>query len=263
VRDEFDLDPHTVKKLIMTHRNLEYNERVVDSNERELKAALLLLESCGPQLANQAMTLHFDNQNAAIICTKGSPKLRLQSYAEQIFETAEKYNLDLTTVWIPRDLNNVADVLSKTVDYHDYSVTNEFYDQVCDYFGIRPDIDCFANNENRKTDKYFSLMYCPGTSGVDCFNYNWRLYGICWLFPPVRLIGRTLSYLEACHGEAVLLVPEWRNAYFFPMINTIHRKNVKGKVIFDGSNIFKHGADKSSFFGPGYRGNVVCIWLKY
>jgi hypothetical protein len=127
VRDEFDLDPHKVNKLVITHRNLQYYERVVDSNERELKAALLLLQSCGTMFANRSMTLHFDNHNAAIICTKGSLKIRLQDYAEQIFDIAEKHGISLNTVWIPRDLNNVADLLSKTVDYHDYSVTDEFF----------------------------------------------------------------------------------------------------------------------------------------
>jgi hypothetical protein len=261
-RDEYDLDPIKVKKLYYCHRNLKYFERAADSNERELIAAVNLLESCGRLFNNSVMTLHFDNMNAATICRKGSPKIRLQKYAEKIANIACENSLKINPVWIPRDLNNVADMISKTIDYEDYGVTEAFFRDVCEFFGVEPQIDCFANAENAKTKKFFSLSYCVNSTGVDCFSYNWRHFGICWLFPPPRLIGKTLNYLKECKAKGLLLVPQWKFSYFYPMLAAV-KKFTEKRAVFSGKDIFVEGADAGSFFGPRYNGNVEVIYLNY
>jgi hypothetical protein len=43
IRDEFDLDPVKIQEFVYCHRNLKYYERVTDSNERELIAAVELI----------------------------------------------------------------------------------------------------------------------------------------------------------------------------------------------------------------------------
>jgi len=50
-----------------------------------------------------------DNINAVAICKKGSPKPRLQAYAKLLFQICVDNNIILNPVWIPRDLNQVAD----------------------------------------------------------------------------------------------------------------------------------------------------------
>jgi hypothetical protein len=52
VRDCFDLDPHKIDSMFVVRKNLDIIERVTDSNERELKAALFLLENCSDALKN-------------------------------------------------------------------------------------------------------------------------------------------------------------------------------------------------------------------
>jgi hypothetical protein len=211
------------------HRNLDYAERAVDSNERELLAAVQLLKSCEKT---------FDNMNASIICKKGSPKPRLQKYANEILDLCENINCNLNAVWIPRDLNNVADMISKMVDYDDYSVKKEFFLHVQKECEKKFVTDCFANNVNAKTNVFFSVSYCPKTAGVDAFAYNWKHNGFCWVFPPPRLIGKSLNHAKNCQAEIVLLVPQWKNAYFFTLLEQIPKANVVQKMIFDGSNIF-------------------------
>jgi hypothetical protein len=159
VRDRFDLDPYKVDSMFVVRKNLDIMERVTDSNERELKAALFLLENCSDVLKNCSITIHFDNMNAATICTKGSPKLRLQYYAEKILETCNNANITLRVVWIPRDLNNIADMISKEVDYHDYQITVQFFVQITDEFNVLPVMGFFANGCNSKTQNFFSLYY--------------------------------------------------------------------------------------------------------
>jgi hypothetical protein len=209
------------------------------------------------------MTLYFDNANAALICTKGSPKPRLQKYAENIADISVAFNIKLNTVWIPRDLNNLADSLSKVVDYEDYSLKTSVFDEICTEFGVRPIVDCFANDKNAKTKLFYSVTYCPNTAGIDCFAYNWKMAGLCWLFPPPRLIGKTLSHMQNCAAEGLLLVPQWRNSYFYPLLMDVNKSVLIRKIIFDGGNIFEKGIDNTSYFGPDFKGHVECYWLKF
>jgi hypothetical protein len=97
-RDKFDLDPVTVDKMVYCHRNLKYYERATDSNERELLAAVELIENCSNHFKNLTVTLHFDNLNASIICQKGSGKIRLQKYSEQLFSITTDNNIVLRPV---------------------------------------------------------------------------------------------------------------------------------------------------------------------
>jgi hypothetical protein len=127
-------------------------------------------------------------------------------------------------------------------------------------FGVEPHIDCFANAENTKTEKFFSLLYCVNSTGVDCFSYNWRHFGICWLFPPPRLIGKTLNYLRECKAKGLLLIPQRKFSYFYPMVQSM-QKFVAKKVVLNGRNIFTEGIDAGSYFGPRYRGNVEVMYL--
>jgi hypothetical protein len=60
-----------------------------------------------------------------------------------------------------------------------------------------------------------------------------------------------------------LLIPQWKNSHFYAVCQNIDRKYVRGVIVFDGTNGFQHGFDKTSFFGPDYKGNVVIYWLKF
>jgi len=250
-------------KVWLAHRPLTFLEKYVDSNERELLAARHMLLSCGPFLCNSVLTCHFDNDNAAIICTKGSGKPRLQRYAVDIADLCDKFNICFRAVWIPRDLNKLADALSKSIDYEDYSVTEQFFDKVCSDFSLRPEIDCFATDWNAKVPAFFSAMYCPNTHGVNCFNYDWSVYTVCWLFPPPRLILKTFNYLKNCKAAGLLLTPEWRNSAFFPVLRNVQKPNLLRRQVYDGKNIFRRGSDADSYFGPNYTGNVVCWFFNF
>jgi len=154
-RDQFDLSPEGVSQVLVCHRNLDFAEKATDSNERELLAALHILISCLQVLKKCTVTLHMDNMNAVVICVKGSPKPRLQVYAKLISQICTENDITLNPVWIPRDLNQVADLLSKEVDFDDYAVRKEFFDTVCRDVGTVPEVDLVADNKNCNTRSRF------------------------------------------------------------------------------------------------------------
>ena len=74
------------------------------------------------------------NQAAVNNINYGSRKLELQSIALDIFSVCLLNNISLFPHWIPRDMNETADFVSKLVDYDDWFVSHEFF-KTLDAFG--------------------------------------------------------------------------------------------------------------------------------
>jgi len=261
---DHDLDPSVVQTVLVVHRNLSCIEMATDSNERELLAAVHLLTTCLRYLQGAKLTIHFDNMNAATVCEKGSGKFRLQRYATYIADLCEQNGTVIRPVWIPRCLNNVADFISKMVDYEDYSVSHDFFHLAQQITGFVPDFDRFANNMNTKCDQFNSATFCVGSVGVNAYNYHWGHGAKNWLFPPPRLVAQTVRYLQSCNGVGLLITPQWKSSSFYPLLMSFENTHVlKGKWAFHGRNIFCKGADASSCFGPEFTGTVELRLLDF
>ena len=261
VRDVHDLNPEFLRKALLCHRNLEPVEIAADSNERELIAALFTLRNCAHLMQGSAVTLYMDSCNAVALVDKGSSKIRLQTYAESISDVVLENKISLTPIWIARDLNNMADAISCAVDYDDYSVTVDFYRTVQKDAGVTTTVDAFANGKNAKEPRFYSITFCKGSIGVDAFRYMWSPTECYWIFPPVNLVGRVIQHLEICKTKGVLVVPQWKNAYFYPLLrNCKLAGKVKLTLAYEGKNALIQGSDPTSYFGPSYRGNLE-VWL--
>jgi hypothetical protein len=206
------------------------------------------------------LTLHTDSQNAEIICTKGSSKPRLQAYAKLIDDLLEQYRITLNVVWIPRDSNLVADFISTEIDYADYEIVDGTFKEICSSLGKYPDVDCFANSTNAKCKKIFSPNMCPNTSGVNAFNYDWSIYKSCWIFVQPAMICRALIYARQCKASILLLVPQWKNSHFYPLLLEYRKLDAfRNLSVFPGKNAFKAGFDVNTVFSEKYCGNFE-IW---
>ena len=73
--------------------------------------------------------------------------------------------------------------------------------------------DRFADCNNKKTARFNSKYWSPGTSGVDAFAYNCKDYNN-WLVPPIHLIPRVIRHIIECKAFGVLIVPRWQSALF-------------------------------------------------
>jgi hypothetical protein len=238
---------------------LTSNESYTDSNERELLAGKETLLSTN--LENTSITLHFDNYNASLVSQKGSSKLRLHKHAVQIDDFCIENGLQVKFVNIPRDLNQVADSLSRIVDFEDYSVCDSFFKIITEKIRIKPNIDRFADNFNCKVKNFNSKYFCLGSAGVDAFNYDWGKPHVNWIFPPPRLLIKCLNHLESSKGFGIIVTPEWKGSDFYPYFHAKkYTKKCKEFLRFNGKNAFKAGSDKSSHFGPNFNA-AVNVWI--
>lgn len=68
-----------------------------------------------------------DNQNVCRIISTGSRKPQLQVEATATFSTAFANNIIIEPEWIPRVENEVADYLSRIIDYDDWSLDHAIF----------------------------------------------------------------------------------------------------------------------------------------
>jgi hypothetical protein len=264
IRDFMDSLVEDTEEMFICHRNLSPEEQATSSTEREMLAIYHTVLSLAVVVKGKMLTLHTDSQNAQIICTKGSPKPKLQAYAKLIHDLLDSNGIILNVVWIPRDLNIVADFISTEIDYGDYEVLPAAFENLCNTTGRRPDVDCFANDYNAKCKKFFSPVWCPNTSGVNAFNYDWSVFELCWIFVQPSLISRALNYAQKCLAHVLVLVPQWKNSAFYPqLLDFKSSSSCKNVWIFDGANMFSPGFDINSVFSERYNGNVELWEFKF
>ena len=191
-------------------------EQVRSSTWRELRAVELYLEIKSEELAGLAVKWYTDNQAVPRILYKGSMTDNLQTSALSIFQICIANDIHLSVDWIPRYLNEAADELSKMADYDDWGVASRIFELAQKTNGPHT-VDCFASNITAKMSNFYSKFWCQGTSGVDCFAFDWGR-DIVWLVPPINCISKAVSHCQRCRGKGTLIIPKWESAAFWPML---------------------------------------------
>ena len=110
-----------------------------------------------------------DNQSAISVVRFGSRKPHLQKLAPDVFSLCLDNNISIYLEWIPRNLSEIEDAISKFVDYHDWRTKDGFFTFLNKVQGPFT-IDCFASAENEKLERFNSLFWNPGTDRVNAFS---------------------------------------------------------------------------------------------
>lgn len=186
------------------------------STFKEIRAINLALQAYAPLLSGKPVKWFSDSQSCVHIVQSGSTKLDLHSEAMGIFNICMKFNIDLRIQWIPRELNTVADDISKYRSTDEWEVSREFFEYLDALWGPH-DIDRFATYKNRKTARYNSLFMDVESEAVDCFTEDW---GGCnnWLVPPVCMVAKTILHVVYCRANATLVIPKWPSSSFWPLL---------------------------------------------
>ena len=187
------------------------------STFRELKAIYFVLLSYVAQLKHKRVKIFTDNQGAARIVAIGSSKIHLQALAMDIFNLCLVNSIVLEAQWIPRSLNERADLLSRFIDKDDWSINPSVFRVIDAKWGPHT-IDRFASHYNAQVPRFNSKFASPGCSGVDALAQDWRDENN-WICPPVSAIVPSVRALSSCSGYGTLIVPQWPSAYFWPFLH--------------------------------------------
>ena len=181
------------------------------------------------QLKHKRVKIFTDNQGAARIVAIGSSKINLQALAMDIFNLFLVDSIILEARWIPRSLNERADLLSRFVDKDDWSVNPSVFRVIDAKWGPHT-IDRFALHYNAQVPRFISKFASPGCSGVDALAQDW-LDEKNWVCSPVSAIVPSVRALSSCSDYGTLIVAQWPSAYFWPFLHdssSQFRSSVKG-----------------------------------
>ena len=192
------------------------SEAEKSSTWRELKAVALAIQSFGSTLFGKCVKLFTDNQGVPSVIQKGSMKADLQQLSIEIFDMCGRHNIDLHVQWIPRDLNQVADNLSREVDCDDWGISVDYFQYLDNLWGPHT-VDRFADNYNTKTVRFNSKYCCVNSECVDAFSVSWADENN-WLVPPVGVIVQVVKHIRASRAIGTLVIPNWPSSAFWPVI---------------------------------------------
>ena len=187
------------------------------STWRELSAVCRVLLSVAPKLVNSRVRWFADNQNVAHILRVGSRKPHLHAVALKVFNMSIQYQIRLEPEWVPREMNERADLLSRIVNYDDWYLNPSVFAWLDSIWGPHS-VDRFANHLNCQLPRFNSRCWSPGSEAVDTFTVNWSAENNWWC-PPVALIPRVIAHAQACGARGTLIVPEWQTSPFWPVLH--------------------------------------------
>ena len=168
-------------------------ESKLSSTWRELEAVKRMLDGWSARLDHENVKWFTDNKNVEQIIHCGSRQKHLQGIALEIFNICVKCSIHLEVVWIPRELNEQADYLSKMVDPDDWYLNPTIFQQPwIDYGGHTLWIGLHPVRMHMQLPRFNSRYWNPGTEAVDTFTCNW-VDELNWCCPPIFLIPRNLN----------------------------------------------------------------------
>ena len=208
---------NVIKSGCVTHGQWAAEEAQKSSTWRELSAVYLVLMSVAVKLANARVRWFTDNQNVVRILQVGSRKPELHEVTLKVFSLATEHQIWLEPEWIPRELNEKADFLSRIVDVDDWYLNPEVFAWLDAIWGPHT-VDRFADSKNCQLARFNRRFWNPGSEAVDTFTTDWHRENNWWC-PPVTLVPRVIRHAEVCQAVGTLVVPEWPAAPFWPLLH--------------------------------------------
>ena len=114
------------------------------------------------KLANFRVRWFTDNQNVARILLVWSKKPLLHELAVKVFSLSVQNHIRVEPEWIPRDLNERADSLSRIVDYDDWMLNPVVFADIESVWGPHS-VDRFASCHNYQIPRFNSRRWNPGS----------------------------------------------------------------------------------------------------
>jgi hypothetical protein len=238
------------------------------STYRELYALFFLIDSFKEIIKGSSVLIQADNRALFFICSTGRTRvLVIHALLVKLFWLCINYRIAWDIVWLPRELNQKADDLSKFVDQDDWSLSEGAWRKIVRIFrgfGCEFTCDRFAAESNRLLNCFCALHYCPGVWFVDCYSGSWN-QGFSWWHPNPREVPRVLLKVRKDRARGALLLPLWSGAWWWLKLCPGGRHFgdlVRGWIELERSKgLFIRGPSNSFWSRESPRTRILVIWL--
>ena len=223
-------------------------EKGKSSTWREAEAVRRVLKSSLDQIRGRNVKVYSDNKNVQSVLNVGSRKEDLQNVANDVYGICQSNDISMSIQWIPRELNERSDYLSRCRDSDDWSVQEWVFKYLDEKWGPHT-IDRFASFYNTQCTRFNSRWWVPGTLAVDALGQFWGKPEVNWAVPPPRLIPQILKKIEKENAICTLIVPEWPSAPFYPALQSDSVKShIVDTFVLPRINVIKKGLGNNGFF---------------
>ena len=209
-------------------RPLHESERGLESTLRELAGHVHSLRAADRirPLRGEHVLMLVDSLSSVFLLAKGGSqtldadgRLALMLATEALFLAAENIGCILRLSWLPRALLHQADLLSKRIDRHDFSLSEAARAKLQQHVSLDLYVDRFASETNTMCPSFNSWLPCAAAAAVDGLLQNWST-AANYCPPPFPLIPLVLDKIEADNALALVIVPVWPNQMWWQRLQT-------------------------------------------
>lgn len=189
-------------------------------NLKELMAGFIglkLFTRCQPCLTH--IRLQMDNTTSVHYVNKigGTISFELCMLALGMWEWSEARNIHLSAVYLPGQLNLIADTLSRLINLDsEWMLNPSIFRQVCSTYSV-PKIDLFATRVNNQVPNFVSWFPDPEAMSTNAFTVPWSGH-LNYAFPPFSQIMKCLKKIQTDKAKVLLVAPVWRSRPWFPVL---------------------------------------------
>ena len=204
----------------------EFQQRKWSEEELQSQPHINLLEI---RAAKESLTLarpgdrvriNIDSRTAAAYIRKqgGTLSPELSAEACDLWRIAIARNITiLSPVWLSSKDNAMADLLSRqSLRQWECQLSRPMFLTILATFQVTPTLDCFASRNTRMLPRYMTWFPDQEAVARDAMIHQWD--PVSYLFPPVPLVMKTLQKVKQDQIQAVLIVPEWPSALWWPIL---------------------------------------------
>ena len=136
--NDFGWGGHTMQGVPeYTHEYFSETESTESSTSRELIDVFRCLYMMVHLCAGKFVVFRVDAQNLLGIVNRGSPRMKLNALAREVFWFGLEHRIALSVEWVPMEEKTLADELSKLLIPDDYNLSRNYFRQLEDRFGSR------------------------------------------------------------------------------------------------------------------------------
>ena len=202
---------------VVARRHITYKELFA------VQQGLLALPSF---LEGRTVSLLTDNQAVMAIINKGASRsAELMPLCRGIQALLRAMRVSWVATYIRSADNVEADRLSRVTDPTDWTVTPAFWQEVLLRFGPM-DVDRCSTVSNALCLRFNSRDGALASLG-DCLLQSW-VGATSWVNPPWALIPRLIAKVVSERAPAVLLLPHWESAPWWPLV--VHHSSILWEV---------------------------------
>ncbi|KAA6394977.1 MAG: hypothetical protein EZS28_009501 [Streblomastix strix] len=157
----------------------------------------------------KSIRIQSDNSTAIFDINKGAPAPAPASLIDKIHQQAELILMQKSAFHIPGRVITVANSLSRLATSGDYEMRQEELKETLFQLKIKPTIEIFAYQKNRKYRRFNCLMWDRCEETQNGFKMSWNKQ-ILMLNPSIMLIQKVSNKITKGLIEEVIVVPNWQ-----------------------------------------------------